>query len=420
LLGREFSTGSLKAETVDENVAVTGFVSQPASARGNRSYQFFFVNGRPIRSIMLQAALERAFANKIPAGRFPSCVLYITIKPCNVDVNVHPAKTEVKFVSDKQVFDCVYYAAIGALERNGAPQRSGCGAERGTQGTAAGIWRQGTDDGNESCREAAPRKNPGFQFPNSDIIGKHEIKAQRGGFKSMDTGEFKKIYTQDAVNPYNFTVNEAYPSNFQQQKPVNEEFKIPDDHTFDNNHFRVIGETLSTYIIVEYLNSVWFIDKHAAHERIHFNALRSEGFEPMAQTLITPVICRHGYEDISILLENAELLDKLGFTIESFGEDAIAVRRIPEDIDIAATEQVLSEICVQIKYSGTAAAERYDNIFRSIACKAAIKAGRISDIRELEALAARVMSGEISQCPHGRPVAFEITKATLDKSFKRT
>jgi DNA mismatch repair protein MutL len=176
---------------------------------------------------------------------------------------------------------------------------------------------------------------------------------------------------------------------------------------------------MKTYIIVEYRNSVWFIDKHAAHERIHFDALGSDGFEPMSQALITPVVCRHGHEDVSLLLENAELLDKLGFSVESFGDEAVAVRRIPTEIDIGDAEPILSDICTELRHGGTAESARRDNIFRAVACKAAIKAGKSSDMRELETLAARVMSGEIAHCPHGRPIAFEITKTTLDKGFKR-
>jgi DNA mismatch repair protein MutL len=176
---------------------------------------------------------------------------------------------------------------------------------------------------------------------------------------------------------------------------------------------------LNTYIIVEYQDSVWIIDKHAAHERIHFDALRDEDFTPMSQALITPVVCRHGYEDVSLLLENSELLDRLGFSVESFGDDAVAVRQIPAEIDISDTEPVLSGICSELRHSGTAEPVQRDNIYRTIACKAAIKAGSSSGMRELETLSARVMSGEISHCPHGRPVAYELSKATLDKGFQR-
>ena len=183
--------------------------------------------------------------------------------------------------------------------------------------------------------------------------------------------------------------------------------------------FRVVGEVLKAYIIVEYRGGVWFIDKHAAHERIHFDALSSKGFEPMSQALIDPVISRHASEDVDLLLENDELLAKLGFAVESFGDYALAVRAIPAEIDISDAEPTLSEICAELRRGGITEPVRRDSIFRSVACKAAIKSGASSDIRELEALAARVMSGEVTHCPHGRPVAFEIQKSVLDKGFKR-
>ena len=139
----------------------------------------------------------------------------------------------------------------------------------------------------------------------------------------------------------------------------------------------------------------------------------------MSQTLISPVVCRLGHEGASLMLESAGLMDKLGFSVESFGEDSIAVRRIPADIDIGDTEPVLSEICVELARGGASEQARLDGVFSSIACKAAIKAGKASGMRELEALAQRVFSGEVTHCPHGRPVAYELTKAALDKSFKR-
>ena len=150
-----------------------------------------------------------------------------------------------------------------------------------------------------------------------------------------------------------------------------------------------------------------------------FDALKRGDFAAMSQTLIAPVICRHGYEDVSLLLENAEFLDTLGFSVESFGEDAIAVRCIPTEIDICEAESALADICAELRLRGPAERAQRDNIFRTIACKAAIKAGKTSGVHELEPLAAQVISGVISHCPHGRPVSFEITKAALDKNFKR-
>ena len=399
LFGREFSAGLISAGSSDETVAVSGFVSSPDAARGNRSYQFFFVNGRPIRSMTLQAALEQAYANMLPTGRFPSCALYITARLGDVDVNVHPAKAEVKFVSDKQVFDGVYYAALGALQQ----ERHG----------------------------AASAAHPEFGIRDSkpETIGGTESK-NRDSFKTMQVDEYRRKYNSDSPRRYGKTEGATqYAGHAPLFQSPNSTLQAPpsDSSALNSSHstlssqsaFRVIGEALHTYIIAEYRDSVWFIDKHAAHERIHFDALRSGSFEPMAQSLITPVVCRFGHEEVSILLDNEELLDKLGFTVERFGDNTAAVRRIPAEIDISETETVLSEICAELKSGATAEQTRRDNIFRSIACKAAIKAGRSSGRRELEILTAKVMSGEVSYCPHGRPVAFEITKAALDKGFKR-
>ena len=433
LLGRDFYSGLIEVKTEDESVAVEGCVSAPDAARGNRSYQFFFVNERPIRSVSLQAALEQAYANTLPSGRFPSCVLYVKTRLGDVDVNVHPAKTEVKFVSDKQVFDGVYYAALSALEN-----QSELRLEHGKRGVESGA-----DDNREAV--AGDKSSP------------EAAAASAKGFKSMQANEFRKTYAsnsqarfdgeQRAFGPLgsaqgvNVPVRDEGHKPFQtrrsdfapertdaeaDQNKVRAESAEPDSSNFSTyysqlfNEARIIGEALNVYIIVEYRDGVWFIDKHAAHERIHFDALKSDTYKPMSQALISPVICRHGYEDSSLLLENAELLDKLGFTLESFGEDSIAVRHIPSEIEIGDTEAVLSDICLELKRGGTPDPARRDNILRAVACKAAIKAGKSSSRRELEALTSRVMSGEVSRCPHGRPIAFELSKTALDRGFKRS
>jgi DNA mismatch repair protein MutL len=420
LLGRDIEAGFISAESSDETVSVNGFVSSPATARGNRSYQFFFVNGRVIRSLLLQTALEQAYKNTLAVGRFPSCVLYVTTKPSSVDVNVHPTKTEVKFVSEKHIFDGVYYAALGALEKS----------------------------------------QTGFERVYNKAQTENESSKQGGGFKSIKADEFRNSYIAEPVKKYNTLDTPSQKSDIKTPNlPRDSEFHTLSStlHTLhstpknlhstlqtpnsnpDTLHstlytphsknsppqFNVIGEALNVYIIVECQGSVWFIDKHAAHERLHFDALKSADFESMSESLITPVICRLGNEETSLLLENAAFLDKLGFSVESFGEDAVAIRHIPAEIDINDTEYVLSEMCLQLKHGGSAALinsatpTNLDNIYKAIACKAAIKAGRSSGIRELESLAARVMSGEIAHCPHGRPVAFEVTRSTLEKGLGR-
>jgi len=362
LLGRDIEAGFAKVELKDEAVSVKGFASKPDAARGNRTYQFFFVNGRAVRSLLLQSALEQAYKNSLMSGRFPACVLYIETTPASVDVNVHPAKAEVKFVSDKQIFDGVYYAVLSMLEQN----------------SKAGEPQQQPPQYDFASIQSAPR----------DLFVSEPIKEYKSPAKT------NMSYTPPPVR----NISRAY-------------IEVPD--------YKIIGEALGVYIILEYEDCVLFIDKHAVHERIHFDALKSGDYQPMSEALLTPVICRVGHEDTLLLEEVADFLDKLGFTVERFGEDSVAVRHIPADIGIGDVEFVLSEMCVQLRQGGALEPANLDKIYKALACKAAIKAGSMSDIKELKPLVEKVISGAVTHCPHGRPVTYRIPKAALEKSFGR-
>ena len=405
LLGREFFGGLTPIKSVDEAVSVEGYASLPDAARGNRGYQFFFINGRSIRSLTLQTALERAYANTLPGGRFPACVLYITTRLGDVDVNVHPAKTEVKFASEKQIFDAVYYAALSQLGvRN---------EELGVRGRERDI-QLGVRNEELGVRGRERDIQLGIRNEELGVRGRERdvqlgIRNEELGVRNVGAG--RAPFAHEGGDPQGRGLSGAI-------FPQNDKF-AEQIHEYHVNNIRVIGEVFQLYIVVEYGGSCWFIDKHAAHERIHFDALKSKQYEPMPQTLLTPVICRHSAEETAMFLDNSELFEKLGFSIEPFGEETIAVRQIPSNIEIGDTESILSEISDELKLGGGARAVQEDSIFSKLACKAAIKAGKSSEIRELEVLAARVMSGELTHCPHGRPVAFELTKNALDKSFKR-
>jgi len=396
LLGREVESGFISVGTADDMVKVKGYVSKPEAARGNRSYQFFFVNGRIIKSQLLQSALEQAYRNTLPGGRFPSCVLYIESGLNTVDVNVHPAKTEIKFVSDKQFYDGVYYAALGALEKFQSQSEQNPSAE-------SRISPQ-------NAVKYTPIESANTREPTSTPVGDGLARAASAPFPTSFP-----IHVAEPPITYNRQPNSHH--QIFTGSPSTLTPTIPSSLPLAS--YRVIGETLAMYIIVEQDENVLFIDKHAAHERIHFDALHKNDYKPMSEALITPVICRLGHEDTTLLLESAEFLDDLGFTVESFGEDCVAVRYIPSEIDIADTEQTLSEICEKLRQSGAAEIEKRDSIYRTIACKAAIKAGRFSTLKEMEKLAEKVMYGEVTHCPHGRPIVYKLTKTTLDKNMGR-
>jgi DNA mismatch repair protein MutL len=434
LLGREFSQGLLEAKTNDGEVMVNGYVSTPVSARGNRSYQYFFVNGRHIKSKTLQAALEQAYKNSLFTGRFPACVLYLTLRLSTVDVNVHPTKTEVKFLNERQVFDGVYYATLAAL--NGEAESAEVKLTDSTRNTIT-VSDAPADGPNENrpmtvrpypdniaaVRPAVPLsadKEPaekpkfgGSGFYQSISADKFRSTYGGGGFISR-TPSMPEQTAYESVHDDTRVVYET-----QKPEPVYEPQEI--EGMPEKTPHRIIGEALGTYILAEREGSLWLIDKHAAHERIHFDRLKSGKQVTMSQTLMSPVICELGRDDMALLTENAALIEQFGFEIESFGETSAAVRRIPSDIDIDEIEATLGEFCEVLRRGGRADPDaRLDEILHTIACKAAIKAGRRSEPSELESLVTRVLSGEIRYCPHGRPVAMELTKMSLDRSFKRT
>ncbi len=397
IFGREFANNLLPARTSDDNVTAEGFVSAPAFARGNRSYQFFFVNGRYVKSKTLQAALEQAYKNTIFTGRFPSCVLYITLSPGQVDVNVHPTKTEVKFLNERQVFDSVYYAALSALEREEG------GAEiKLSQGTR--VMLNGSAPASHSAK------------PEADY-GKSPKPYGTGGFSNrtpakLESYSYGPVYDETRVN-YKISTDPKTPESGYtgQQADI-----LPTEA-----EHRFVGEALNTYILVEKGDSLWLIDKHAAHERINFDRLKNRKQVTMSQTLVPPIIVNPGQEDTALLADNAGIFEKLGFYVEVFGESSIAVRGIPVDIDIGDIESVLGEMTHILRRGGVPDEGLIlDELLHTIACKSAIKAGRHSEPRELEVLIEKVLTGEIRYCPHGRPVAIELTKAELDRNFKRT
>ncbi|MBQ8830248.1 MAG: DNA mismatch repair endonuclease MutL [Oscillospiraceae bacterium] len=420
VFGRDFANSLIPAFSDDGVVKVTGYVSAPSGARGNRGSQFFFVNGRNIKSRTLQAALEQAYRNSLFTGKFPACVLYIEVSCASVDVNVHPTKTEVKFSNEKAVFDGVYYAALGALEKD----KNGESAP--VKKAELPVSKPSFTPAPKPATPPTATKKPDAQFYKT--MTSDTFKSSYGGGSG-----FKTSITPAPPIKKESVLRDATVPTYKSEKPKQETFFTPPVKKEEpmeeavisampkEKEHRIIGETLNTYIIVEKGDSVWFIDKHAAHERIHFDRLKAQTKEIMVQPLLLPVVCRLGAEDVQVILDNTDILEKYGFAADAFGKDSIAVRQLPSHIDQKDVESVISDICTALKNGGESGIDSgTDEILHTIACKAAIKAGKMSTLSELEGLVDRVMSGEIRYCPHGRPVAVEFTKGALDKSFKRT
>ena len=415
VLGRETATDLVSFATEHDGVVARGFVSKVEALRGNRNQQFFFVNGRSIKSKTLQAALEQAYRNRQFTGRFPACVIYIEVGAARLDVNVHPSKTEIKFLFEKHVFDAVHYgsktALDGALGITSIPVSTPAPMLADVpplpKRTPSAPPTHVSDEPFITTPNVTTGYSNSYRKPAIiPILPVREPDIFPYGNSAAPVPQIEIASEPDIAIEAEIEIPPAPPN-----EDVQEHIKKP-----ATPEFRLIGEALRTYIIVESDERLWLIDKHAAHERIHFDRLRSAAYEPMPQALLDPIIISP--QDPATLLDSADMLESLGFSVDDFGNGNIAVRQIPSDIEAWDTEGVLSDISRELSRGGDTSARR-DEILASVACKAAIKSGKNLTERELSALAARVMSGEVRHCPHGRPVSFEMTKTFIDKNFLR-
>lgn len=473
VLGRDMALGFVPCRGSGEEITVEGFLSRPVCCRGSRASQFFFVNGRYVKSRTMQAALEQAYQNQKMVGRFPGCVLHLTTKLSGVDVNVHPTKTEVKFASEKKLFDAVYYAAKAALEEaSGAPEavlkprqrtaaapkhdsvtpnqtffqtvsaqqfRSALHSDAKTPYTPDAPRRRVTEEPLGFSEPAvsrrpaqpvpplqpAPQKKPAEQvsFPAPETQPRET--AARPETKPVPAHLPEPTLPAQDRTPVlrkNEAAEEALPvaeGASMHEAPAPAETTQP-EVTPDAPAWRLAGEVLHTYIIVEQGDEVWLIDKHAAHERMNFDRLKSMHHKPMGQLLLQPKIFRPVPEEHEALLEQVPLLREFGFEVEDFGGGSLIVRQAPDYLPAEQIEAALNEIAARLLTTGTADPDAArDEVLHTMACKSAIKGGWTSGEEELKAICAAVMNDEVRYCPHGRPVAIRMTRRDLEKQFKR-
>ena len=421
VLGRDMALGFTPVKGSGEDMSVTGFVSLPTCCRGSRGYQHFFVNGRYVKSRTMMAALEEAYANQKMVGRFPGCVLHLKTRLNAVDVNVHPTKQEVKFGSDKKVFDAVYYAVKSTLEADRT--RPSAVAEspaprlipRQTVDTVTPNQTSLPLRDTAAPRTAAPCVPPVVNIPTvrpatapAPVRSQPAKPAYVPPVRMEEPAPVSKPAEEKPVPPEPVPVPAPPPPPPEPQPQPEEE------------PWRMAGEVLNTYIIVEQGDKVLLIDKHAAHERMNFDRLKAAGYRPMVQTLLTPVVFTPPAEEGAALLSHLPLLGRFGFEAEDFGGGALIVRSAPSDVAAGEIPDLLLELAGKLLTCGTADPEAArDALLHTMACKAAIKGGQKNDRAELEKVAKAVMAGEVKYCPHGRPVAIELTRGQLEKRFGR-
>ena len=404
-----------------EDYSLSGFVCKPTDARPSRNLQTFFVNARPVKSRLLIAALEEAYRNRIMSGKFPVCVLHLTVPAHKVDVNVHPAKTEVKFLNEKAVFDCVHYGTLGALNKTAdrpqmqfkpAPLAAPAPQPAPQPVHQENFFRTMSPQEFRSFTQViqdAPKPNP--------VAAAATVKAVEATSVTLHSPLFippiapkQEPVVQPSVQPEPAPQPEV-------QEPEQTAFDVPEAAPW-----RIVGELYRSYVLVEQGEDAYFIEKHAAHERFLFEMLKANQEAITPQTLLTPIPCQLSPDACGEILNNTQLLDELGFEAEAFGDNTILLRQIPMDLapeDAAdALESLASDLLAGRKEDRSTVR---DELLHTVACKAAIKAGWVTSDQELEVLVKQVMEREdLKYCPHGRPICISLSKKQLEKQFKRS
>jgi len=421
IFGKDFSSELIYSEYSGQGIEVNGYISKPSASRPNRNMQFFFLNNRLIKTGTGSAALSEGYKNSIMVGKFPSCVLNIKINPSLVDVNVHPAKTEVRFSDERLIFNAIYFACKNALAKGDTPKQ--------VKEIVKDFYK---------APEKAPEQIKIAQKPEPVADFWQHIPKKAEPVKVTEASavkiEFIEPKITETIKP---TAVASAPEDIPQKEEKTEDIVLNTQPkaevikpsvevkelkpVFDEEEFHLVGEAFKTYIICEYKGKMVIIDKHAAHERIIYEKLKRENSERTPQLLLLPVTVTLSKEEYSAVLENIELINSAGFDTEDFGNGCVIVRECPMEITADDVQDIICEIAGRfVEKKQDVMFEKLDWIFHSVACRSAIKAGNFTSRLEMERFAKQLLSmPDIRYCPHGRPVLIEMTQRELEKNFGR-
>ena len=457
VFGREFASKLIDADITVDGVRVHGFIGRPDNARANRNYQNFFINGRYVKTKTALAALEQAYTSYMASEKFPCCVLFIDINPAAVDVNVHPAKLEVKFSNEKPVFEAIYYCVRNALEKD--TQRPSISFTTPKAQRVSDRETPIAETRGESLKQRqitqelySAQKSGGFQRitaeqyvktyqkdndarPKIDDIVKVQVSENKPDLsptkKSEDISTDKlldkiAVSVKKSVEAKNESTDnrtvEKKPNVVEIPKTVEQPKSVPVSLSY-----RIIGEAFNAYVLVEHGDRLLLIDKHAAHERIIFEQLKasmSQRESKTSQLLMLPIEVMMTSEEVLLIEEYRKEIEAVGFEF-TVGKYTVNVNAVPEGISTDAVTDMLTVIAERIKNNTGSAKLTRDIIFEKAlyqaSCKAAIKAGREYPREYVKWIVDKLMEiPDITVCPHGRPVAMELTRKNLDYQFERS
>ncbi len=445
LFGKDIADALIECTYELDGIKVNGYISRPLNNRPNRNMQFFFVNGRFVRIPAAVPALDEAYKNRIMVGKFPMCFLFTEIQPEKIDVNVHPAKTEIRFSDERKIFELFYYAAKGALNMgdNKRPDVK-LKAERD-------ILRKPQEEVRQLEIKAEPVKpqvkpqtmlrDTTSVFENfinkseePSVEAKNKVIATQRPFAEFDRQQREKQQADISVvfEEKNITSPKEDRLSFVEDIKTEEKPQINtqiNTQTVQKEeipekvipHFNVIGEIFKTYILVECGDKMLIIDKHAAHERMIFNEISKAKGNVNSQLLLSPVAVTLSGREHSAVIDNLDIFSQCGYLVEDFGASSVIVRECPVELGREDISSLITEMAGQLlKGNMNPVPEKLDWLYHSTACRAAVKAGDKTNILEMTSFVKRILEDdEIRYCPHGRPVVYELSRREIEKQFGR-
>lgn len=421
--GKQFAASMIPVENIYREIEVAGYVSSPLFTKSNRSLQNFFVNGRSVKSPVCSAALEEAFRNNIMVGKFPACVLCINLDPVDLDANISPAKTEVRFSNEKAVFDALYFAVKnGIMGYNESREiKLDDSAEEAEQPTVSiPVGREilsvpaPKPDIDSFCKNSVP-----FEFPEVKKDAEQQVIAEVITPIAARKAEIAET-AQPSLAGFSFITEKSFEKREKTPETVAEAPQIPDEPAVSAENIRVIGELFKTYILCESEDTLVLIDKHAAHERINFERFK-KAVNIHGQLLIEPCPVYLAPEEYDAVKMFAEKLENVGILLKFEDNGKVLVEGVPQSLEACDPEELLQSISETLALgSDNAEGMLFDDVLHTMACKASIRANENQSVSELAYLAKMVLADRnIRYCPHGRPVITQISKRQIEKYFGR-
>lgn len=461
IMGRDFAESMIPVKYKLNGVKISGFTVKPLLGRPKRNFQYFFVNGRYVKTYTCTLALEEAYQNSIMEGKFPACVLLIDISPGMLDVNVHPAKIEVRFTDDRVVHDGIYFSVKNAILADSKPM------EMQIKPSIPDYTRplpESFNTGKQLTFGNAPvsvNEVPN-ESVNTPVYGSASVSAAKiydsaagvlppkSSFVTAEHPQPEPVYEQVKPVTVNVEYNDSDSDQYQTDIPYNtevppeealSEISKTEPHTAEYKYintaakqepsvseknekeifFRIIGEAFKDYIIAEVDNEIIFVDKHAAHERILFERLKAGQQQLQCQMTLVPIDVMLSNDEFDALVQNKETAFKLGFSFTERRGTSVSVNGIPSILDGCDISDLVIELAHNFSVNkNNPMPVILDDMYHTFACKAAIKANDNNSLKELSSIVKTLLEDErIRYCPHGRPVMFKISKYELEKQFRR-